>query len=506
MAGLRQTVIQREMEESVVDATTTQCVAALPPCTRVPMEIWQKIFSTLCLSMYDYTLDSNHYSPDSPLLGLPTLVVSQVCSHWRGIVERMPRLWATINLNFSRLAYKPNILEIYLVNSGSYPLKLRLETENNGRINEFTPRTPDLWGLLYAHIPRLGEFIIATWNLPHALSLPPIPNFSLPHLERYEEERGALFDAHPSLKWLWKAIMEAPKVTTFTTLTFLPRDTGYSSRLTSWTIHVLNYGPDVDALLDVLEECASLQSLTLLDVSCIDDTYTSNSVVPIREVKVPSLRKFFVRGAPHIDGLIPGILCSLKLPSLQSFSIEYPEWPLPSALLEMIQCSSKSLEMMCIRLTPWWKAVSSQDSLLLDILQATPEVTDFKLFLEESLDASGADGRTFVGEMVSPLVSEPEDKLHYFLPKLGSITLKLPNYLIDAQLVRRFIEVVSARQCTPHPLRDVRLVHFENENSTLEGEEEEEGFEISDEPELLEKLRELEDGGAKVVVEPQYEG
>ncbi|KAF9263965.1 hypothetical protein L218DRAFT_1031774 [Marasmius fiardii PR-910] len=499
MANLRQTVDQQEMEESVVEATTTQRSAAFPPRTRLPVEVWRMIFSTMCLSMCDYMFDSDRYSPDSPLLGLPTLVVSQVCSHWRRIVEGMPRLWATINLNFSRLNYKPNILEIYLVNSGSCPFTLRLETENDGSTGGLMSRTLDLWAILSAHIHKMGEFISAMLGAPHAFSLPPIPNLSLPHLERYEEE--GLFDPQASWDWFWQAIMEAPNVATFITTLLCPRETAYSSRLTSWTIYLIDFGRDVDILLDVLQECASLRSLTLSNVRGADSGWP----VPVREVKVPSLRDFFISGTPHIDGLLSGIFYSLKLPSLQSLYIVYPEWPLPSALLDMIRCSSKSLKTLCVRLTPLWDAVSSQDPLLLDILQTTPELTHFMLWLG-SPEVLDEDDEIFVDEMISPLISELKNKSHYLLPKLGSMILKLPDYLIDAELVQRFMEVVSARQRTPNPLRELRLVHYIDEDPTPEGEEEEEGFNISDEPELLEQIRVLEDGGAKVVVEPRYGG
>ncbi|KAG7093285.1 hypothetical protein E1B28_006967 [Marasmius oreades] len=67
---------------------------------RVPVEIWEMIFSMVRLSFCEYSFNDD-YCEDSPLLGPPTTIISQVCSHWRTIATALPKLWSSINVDLS---------------------------------------------------------------------------------------------------------------------------------------------------------------------------------------------------------------------------------------------------------------------------------------------------------------------------------------------------------------------------------------------------------------------
>ncbi|KAF9263939.1 hypothetical protein L218DRAFT_297804 [Marasmius fiardii PR-910] len=181
--------------------------------------------------------------------------------------------------------------------------------------------------------------------------------------------------------------------------------------------------------------------------------------------------------------------------SLETCHIRYIEWPLPSGLLTMAERSSSSLKRVV--LTSYLKIGSGlgEDPVLLNFLQAASELTHFELFFGRENVGDSLRYRTFRDGMVSTLLSKlTDDDDPSFLPKLESLTLKLPDITLNQRLVERVLEVVTTRRPTPHPLMQFRLIRRLPTVGAKSGEK----FIV--EPELLERIRFLEESQVEVVV------
>ncbi|KAG7093319.1 hypothetical protein E1B28_007001 [Marasmius oreades] len=311
---LRQKLDQLEKEKIAAEAVTKQCRASLSVHRRVPVEIWELIFSILCLSLHDYSFDTNL------LPGLPAILISQVCSHWKAIAGGLPSIWSSINVQLRELCDTRLPLETYLSNSAGYPLKIRIAGQSNAPL---TPQGVDVWQTLFKHINRCRELVMAIpsfcFNEHH---FPSISNFTFSKLESLHEE-----DVIPGQRewpWFWQAIQEAPKLTTVTTLnsnrTLVP-----FSRLTTWEVHTS--GPsEVCELFDALRSCDCLVSLTL---PAIWSNSKYNVALSLPTVELPSLRRFSAIAYRDQCGWLSTIVESLIMPLLETLRIEYRQLDLP---------------------------------------------------------------------------------------------------------------------------------------------------------------------------------
>ncbi|KAG7093267.1 hypothetical protein E1B28_006950 [Marasmius oreades] len=449
---------------------------------RVPAEIWEMNFSTLCLSLCEYSLDDD--CEDYPLLGLPATIISQVCSHWRIIAKGFPKLWSSINVNLSNPPYNVGLpLEVYFSNSGDYPLKLRIQSDG--------PILKSSWGLylwesLSRHIHRSRELIMAMdANRADIEFLPPVPRLTFPNLESYREECPPPDEL--AWPWFWQAIQKSTKLAVVSTF-FVNRAIPFS-QLTTWEIRCIHRFKDVDDFLDVARSCKALQSLTLSGSRKLPGT-GDNLPVVVREVNLPSLRNLSI--CTYQDHYwLPSIFGSLVMPSLETRSFRHCAWHLPSALVDMVRRSSISLKQIRLTLMEGWRANSSGDPLLLDMLQAVPKLTSFELTLGGVATTKIRHYTTFVEEMASALLSKFKDKSRDFLPQLEYFSLELPCVTLNMQLVERILEVAAARQRAPHPFSEFRLVRITDGTELDE-------FVMG--PELIERIRVLEESGVKVVV------
>ncbi|KAF9254379.1 hypothetical protein L218DRAFT_968216, partial [Marasmius fiardii PR-910] len=90
---------------------------------RVPAEIWEEISALVCSS------SSSRYSLE--IVSLATAVpfiLGHVCSHWRDVVARSPKIWASIDVYLCDIYPRggTKLVEIFLANSASYPLNLQV--------------------------------------------------------------------------------------------------------------------------------------------------------------------------------------------------------------------------------------------------------------------------------------------------------------------------------------------------------------------------------------------
>ncbi|KAG7093269.1 hypothetical protein E1B28_006952 [Marasmius oreades] len=487
MALLQQTLEQLGNAKSAVETMAKQCWAAISAQRRVPVEIWEMIFSTLCLSLCEYSFDVN-YRSHSPLLGLPAIIISQVCSHWRTIAKGLSKLWSSITVNLSEPPYDVGLpLEVYFSNSGDYPLKLRIQSD--GPILE-SPWYVGLWESLSRHIHRSRELTMAVEFHDDFRDLPPIQRLTFPNLEAYRELEYGTPD-ESVWPWFWQAIQRSPKLVVFS---------GHHAnraipfpQLTSWEVRDIQRSKDVDDFLDVARSCKALKSLTL---SSIDSWgVRDNLPVAVREVNLPSLRQLTVRTYRDDYSWLPSICDSLVMPSLETCFIHRCTWLLPSALVDMVRRSSISLKQITLELRQE-DPNSCRDPLLLDMLQAVPKLARFELTLGgvSSTKIRRRKAAAFTDDMVSALLSKFENGPPGFLPQLECLSLELPYVTLNTQLVKRILEVVSARQRTSHPLAEFRFVRLgpypKAESETLVMK-----------PELVKRIRMLDEGHVKVVIQ-----
>ncbi|KAG7093280.1 hypothetical protein E1B28_006963 [Marasmius oreades] len=485
IAVLRQIHERLENKKSAVEKTTRQCRTAISAQRRVPAEIWEMIFSMICLSLCEYSFKVNYYCSDSPLLGLPATIISQVCSHWRTIAKASSKLWSSINVTLSEPPYNVALpLEIYFSNSGDYPLKLRIG--GDGAVTDSSWGVA-LWESLSRHMHRSRELTMAMNNYADIGDPTPFQRLTFLNLESYHEE--CLQPDNSVWPRFWPAIQKSTKLAVVSS--YLVNRAIPFSQLTTWEIQIIECPDDMDDFLDVAWSCMALKSLTLSNVSHIGTSFP----VAVREVNLPSLRGLSVKTYWDDYSWLPSIFGSLVMLSLEICHIHHYAWPLPSALLDMVRRSSTSLKQLRLTLMDDWDAKSSRDPLLLDILQAVPKLTHFELTLGRVSIEEIKPYNPFIDDIISALLSKFEDESpDFFLPQLHYFSLVVPCATLNTELVKRILQVVSARQCSSHPLAEFHFVRryeglqFKSERFVMERE-------------LLERIRMLEEGRVKVVIQ-----
>ncbi|KAF9260566.1 hypothetical protein L218DRAFT_906921 [Marasmius fiardii PR-910] len=483
IADLREILDRLETGKKAVELMASHCRGALSAHRRIPAEVWGIIFSTLCLSLHRYSFDSSSYQfGDSPLLGLPTTIISQVCTHWRNIVVEMPSLWSSINVDLDDTNYNVHIpLKVYLSNSKAHPLKLRISYP----IADVPSWGPDVWATLSKHIFRSKELNMAVGHGAFIDDLCPVPLLTFDDLESFSEAVPIPDEA--TWPWFWQAIQEASKLVRFSSPNLRNNFVPFS-QLTTWEIEGLAETGEVEDFINILQQCICLNSLTVEIASDV-----GQSPVGTRDVKLPSLRRLIVWAFRDEYDWLSSIFQSLDIPSLEFCDMYFPKWPVPSGLIAMIRRSSASLKHMILTSSLFWDNISSSDPTLFHVLQATSELTDFQFrFVGGGPDLDGS-RLGLVDDVVSALFSKLQDDSRQFLPKLGLLSLQFPFITLSTQLVKRVLEVVSARQITRHPLTDLRLVRGYG------GAQVETRYVV--EPEILERIELLARSGVKVVIE-----
>ncbi|KAF9263978.1 hypothetical protein L218DRAFT_999133 [Marasmius fiardii PR-910] len=474
---LRQTLDRLENAKNIVEATNRKRCAALSVQRRIPVEIWKTIFSALCLSLHEYSFNIDYDSPYSPLLQVPAILLTQVCSHWNVIAKGIPSLWASIKANIDDIPYNVTIpLEVYLSRSQGHPLDLRIEGGEDGSLS---PAGLNVWLSISRHLCRSRTL---TMSIRKSYVLIPSHNLTFPSLESFHEE-SELPDEH-FWPWFWQAIQEAPRLTTLSTKFPSPRIIPFS-QLTEWEVQTCDWSDeDLEDLLNVLPSCTRLNSFTMAKLMG-----TIGRAPAVRDINLPSLRHLAIRGySSHRCSWLSAILSSLLAPSLETCEIQFSRWPLPHGLFTTVRCSS--LKTLRLTLLPGMNRVLTRDSLL-DLLQAASGLTQ----LELSMGGKALTPQGYLDGMVSTLLLKLKNDPHGFLPKIDILHLDLPCITLNMQLVEKVLEVVRARQFISQPITDFRLVrHWVRcrEQVILE--------EFVVEFDVFRKIKELEESGIRVFV------
>ncbi|KAF9263975.1 hypothetical protein L218DRAFT_999131 [Marasmius fiardii PR-910] len=456
----------------------------------------------------NYSFDIDYDSPYSPLLQVPAILLTQVCSRWRIIANEVPSIWASIKIRLDETPLGVNIpLQIYLSRSEGYPLDLRIEggsdsedgTDSEGETDSSSSSSRglnlDVWTLLSKHLCRSQKLTMTLESNGYLNELAPIENLSFPVLESFREE-SEIPDEH-IWPWFSQAIQEAPKLTTLSTI-YPPFNSEIIPfpQITDWEVQSFGVSYDVSSLLNILKSCSSLISLTLTRLDG-DDEFS----VAVQDVHLFSLRRLEICGTKNAsDNWLSTILHSLFAPDLETCYIQLDR-PLPLGLFIMAQGSSPSLSKLSLTLQSGWCRDPLQISRLFDLLQITSGLTQLELFVDHAPHTRG-----YFDNMISALLcklAEEVDDPRRFLREIDTLYLsfQFPLITLNAQLMEQVLETVTARQSTSCALMDFRLVRDYAGYGGLVCE----GFRI--EPDVLQKLEMLEEiEGIKVIVEDRYGG
>ncbi|KAK1224777.1 hypothetical protein PQX77_012295 [Marasmius sp. AFHP31] len=213
------TVLEEKLDmlrrgRSILEGNISLYRSALSVCWRVPMEIWQLIFTFLCWNRERSSLKVNRHrlfsGSNRTVYESPMITLTHVCRSWRAIARGLPILWSSISIEVDFLNQDfRGPLRLHLENSKDNPLHLRVRR----KADRFMTRQPtkhgiELWALLGPHIHRCrvlaleGNGYEALPKYPDA-SLPQLRELSLGDTSRHIDEQS----------WLWQAMRNAPRLT-----------------------------------------------------------------------------------------------------------------------------------------------------------------------------------------------------------------------------------------------------------------------------------------------------
>ncbi|KAF9264007.1 hypothetical protein L218DRAFT_300153 [Marasmius fiardii PR-910] len=269
------------------------------------------IFSTLCLVLHEYSF--NVFSPGSPLLQLPAILISQVCARWNVIAKSIPSIWSSVYVDIEAPKYHfTHPLKIYLSNSKDCPLKLRFE----GTVGPTVSRQSlDIWRDLSEYLCRSRELPMAInfRSCDYTKPLPPVHGLKFPVLQSFSKVWK--LPNEEIWPWFWQANYGAPRLVRLSSPYF--EINPLFSQLTSWEVWRLGCLRDSGTFFEVLQSCSHLKSLTLTDITHLNSDYSGI----FREVKLPYLQELSISVEFSGEDWFSTIGRSLILPSLISCRI-----------------------------------------------------------------------------------------------------------------------------------------------------------------------------------------
>ncbi|KAL0066682.1 hypothetical protein AAF712_006285 [Marasmius tenuissimus] len=272
----------------IAAVATARSQSALSALGKLPVEIWETVFSVVCLDLYEYSLDVSFGSglDTLPVLETPTIALSQVCGGRRHIIQNVRNCGPPFALN-SAISHGTS-LGCYLCiwSCQAHPPIIHVNTHDHDESSPFLERIRmhNAWHVLSQHIPRCRCLIttIAHFDFP---DLSGIPNLCFPNLETYQEEHFFVDEEFAEkAPWLLDALNAAPKLKRMVLWDIRPGIPPYH-QLESLETHFF-FQPR--QLFDVLPDCTALDSLTF----CGFDTHDIDGFT--RDTELPQLRRLSI--------------------------------------------------------------------------------------------------------------------------------------------------------------------------------------------------------------------
>ncbi|KAF9257999.1 hypothetical protein L218DRAFT_1080635 [Marasmius fiardii PR-910] len=477
---------------------------------KVPIELWETIFRLACSACstdgYSLAIDCDDAGERTTVAMFPILL-SHVCSRWRSIVTKCPKLWSSISIRVFEIPEATQaLLETFLAKSAGSPLRLRIWA----MMEDMT--APDLpepvqtaWDILTRHFSQCEELSIdVQQRFLAASSTIQDFDFVFPYLKALSYDLGPdpdalLLDLHD--EQFWQAIFRAPKLTEVRVDGLHPDRLRFPyPQLTTLSMTLETLEHSVKELLEALKLSCNLRSLTL---SGFDNDYDDEAPVDTSNpyhVEMPSLRELYVRpdrlDAPIrldnpnlillLSSLIMPVLSDLEL-SCAAPDVQNMEWP--SSLRSMLQHSSNTLRTFSLYIDPSTKPATWEP--LSALLEATPRLTRFKwggygLPSSESM----AFPSDYVPRLFSDLTYVVNNPNNTLLPDLEHVSISdipLTSDVLNKGLVLASSRGHNRRSEGDHgvrPLKEIRIAYDTR---------------ISPEPPELGMLDKLEEDGVVLI-------
>ncbi|KAK1221679.1 hypothetical protein PQX77_015509 [Marasmius sp. AFHP31] len=439
---------------------------------RVPVEVWRMVFFAVCGAVsYSFRYDARFRG--RRLFEAPPLILSQVSPLWRAITRDFPQLWSSISIEFVRIGRSVEpLINLYLANSGRYPLMLRITRELNHGL-PLSEEGAAAWKALSPHLNRCEELSIAVSG---DFDFPPIYDLSFPNLlALYEEIEG---DDYPP--WFWKAVGAAPRLTRVKLDSFDPPRSLPYHQLTSLEVQYCG-DEDAKSILRVLPTCRRLLNL---EVGRLAGRGVENFDAPSSVIEIPALRKLSIC-ATLPDNPILDAYCRLSLPALTDIEVTCHNWP--TALHALLERSSTSLEKVKLNL-------SVSDSMeipdhFFSLIPSFHRLTHLELCL-----CPFEFPATVLAEMLSKLQPKRDSDRPLVLPipRLTYLLLEASPDILTPSVGDGLLTLVRSRKLASHPLKiiTISLVILSASYSIA--------------PAIAQRVQALEDAGINVNIEGPY--
>ncbi|KAJ8092736.1 hypothetical protein PM082_007065 [Marasmius tenuissimus] len=212
-----------------------------------------------------------------------------------------------------------------------------------------------------------------------------------------------------------------------------------------------------DDFLQRLAECGNLQSL-FLNIYSYPDSDSISSHTARSLVRLTALESLTVRYSRTKD-ILPqlSLFCSrITVPSLTHADLHFPQLSATS-ILDMISRSSAPLAKLTLKLHNMHTTPSVINSLFPFLHSVSGTLLQMQLdvvanWSTDLVEFSNNFADPLLGVLLSRLIEEET-----FLPKLGSIALRIEGITVDASVVDRVLEMLAQKQATAYPLLNFYL-------------------------------------------------
>ncbi|KAL0574259.1 hypothetical protein V5O48_007688 [Marasmius crinis-equi] len=488
---LRVLQIRKQMLEDDVGT----CRSALSGHRRIPIELWEAIFSLAC-HPYAFRIDCDADLPgnDSNLVvETPALALSQVCSRWRKIMRGSPSLWCSVSVLITDLPFDTSkALRTHFTNARDCLLEIRVV-----RL-EYRPSTQreselSTWRMLSQHLPLCRRLSL---KLLSQADLLVHEGISFPHLAFLREEVSPDTREYE----FWRDIKHRAPLLTSVALwdvhSLLP-----FSQLRSLDLRTLPH-PDLRIAHRALCACTSLEELTLRGLD--DDGWPPTFLNPIQFPE--SLRNLCIYDDEYPimpdNQVLATFLHMATIPSLISFELQCDDWP---PLLSLLAERSPLIERVILTIrSP--SSMTSTSHPLFAFLQALSSLKYVEVHtgISDSFSSLPDDngdhppvrlGDAFLRGVLSGL------ELEHSFPKLEFLSLRLSDLTLDSDVVESVLEAVLTRHLMPSVtvLKEFRLFR---DSALVRDAIEDPGAKFVLAPALADRIRQFgRDPGIRVVIE-----
>ncbi|ESK89703.1 hypothetical protein Moror_16891 [Moniliophthora roreri MCA 2997] len=418
--------------------------AMISPLRRVPVEIWQRIFSLVCSSdgRSEFTLAMQYR------LVAPAYHISLVSSHWREIAVNYPPIWQSIMLDLGCPSWAQGgninlraLLSIYLKNAGTGPSKVLIFDSHRDLGNETNVQSISHlfgMGLLRILLTRMGscsEFTLLGIS-GYSLSEDVLGglNLSFPALRSLEiqlDMEGVPFE--PTLQF-WQAIAAAPLLKHLSG-SYLPPTIPYHQLASLWYWEIQNHGQ----FLQIVSQCQRIESLSFRW-----DPEPPGSVIPL-SCTLPFLQELTILSSCSLE-ILSSLLDALHAPALTDLSVTFgyfqglgTPYTIPHSFLSVLNRLSDTLQVFSLDLTAVWPTNSSMS----DILAVLPNLRSFSVLLSGAADLQ---------EVASPCVAHLVTSLTISLgsprviaPKLTKLSLHERKTRVNSSIIDRVLTMAESR-------------------------------------------------------------